>query len=53
MRYVVKLFTEGQIKNVFSTNDADKAYQKERELRQIYGVDNVWTTDAVIEILVG
>jgi hypothetical protein len=53
MRYVVKLFTEGQIKNVFATNNESEAHQKEWELRQIHGVNNVWTADAIEEILVG
>lgn len=55
MRYTVKVYDEKLdfIKNVLSTNDYYEAISMERELRKIYGDDNVWIADTITEILVG
>ena len=55
MRYTVKVYDEklDYIKNVLSTNDHYEAISMERELRKIYGDDNVWIADTITEILVG
>lgn len=55
MRYTVRVYDEklDYIKNVLSTNDHYEAISMERELRKIYGNDNVWIADSITEILVG
>lgn len=55
MRYTVRVYDKklDYIKNVLSTDDHYKAISMERELRKIYGSDNVWIADAIMEILVG
>ena len=55
MRYTVRVYDEklDYIKNVLCTNDHYEAISMERELRKIYGIDNVWIADAITEILVG
>ena len=51
MRYIVKVVKNGEIKDIYSTNDRFNAMVVERNVRQIY--DNVWICDCVMEILVG
>lgn len=53
MRYLVRYWDGKNIINDLATNDCDAAYEREKELRAIYGRENVWTADAVVEIMVG
>ena len=55
MRYTVRVYDQklDYTKNVLSTNDHYEAISMERELSKIYGVDNVWIADTIMEILVG
>ena len=55
MRYTVKLYDENLdfIKNVMWTNNHYEAISKERELRKIHGIENVWIADSIMEIIVG
>lgn len=53
MRYIVRVYDRESIKNVLWTNDHYEAISMERELRKIYGNDNVWIVDTITEILVG
>ena len=52
-RYTVKLHKNGEIIDFLNTDDEVLAHQTEFKLRKIFGDDNVWIADAVIEILVG
>ena len=51
MRYIVKVVKNGEIKNIYSTNDYASAFAVEKKTKQIY--ENVWICDCVMEILVG
>jgi len=51
MRYIVKAVKNGEIKNIYSTNDHSSAIAVERTAKQIY--ENVWICDCVMEMLVG
>jgi len=51
MRYIVKVVKNGEIKNIYSTNDYSSAFAVEKKAKQIY--ENVWICDCVMEILVG
>lgn len=53
MRYTVRLVQGKTILNVYHSNDLLKVIQKERELRRIHGMDNVWICDNFEEILAG
>jgi hypothetical protein len=53
MRYTVRYYNGKDIINDSHTNCHDTAYNRERELREIYGRENVWIADAIMEILVG
>lgn len=53
MRYTVRLAIEKNITNVYLTNDISDAIQKEIELKEIHGKENVWIADSILEILVG
>ena len=53
MKYVVKFYDSKNIVNNLWSNDFDKILKRERELVAIYGKDNVWFADAVVEIMVG
>jgi hypothetical protein len=51
MRYTVRYWDGKNIINDLCTNDHDKVIERERELKKIY--EEVWTADAIIEMLVG
>lgn len=51
MRYIVRAVKNGEIKNIYSTNDHSSAIAVESTAKQIY--DNVWIADAIVEIMVG
>lgn len=53
MRYLVRFFNGNEIINDLSTDDISKAHQREFELRNQYGRENVWIADIVLEILCG
>ena len=51
MRYIVKVVKNGEIKDIYSTNDYSSAMAVEYTAKQIY--NNVWICDCLVEILVG
>lgn len=51
MRYIVRVVKDGEIKNIYSTNDHFDAIAVERTAKEIY--DDVWICDCVMEMLVG
>lgn len=51
MRYIVRAVKNGEIKNIYFTNDHSSAIAVERTAKQIY--ENVWICDCVMEMLVG
>ena len=51
MRYIVKVVKNGEIEDIYSTNDYSSAMVIERTAKQIY--DQVWICDCLMEILVG
>ena len=51
MRYIVRAVKNGEIENIYSTNDYSSARAVERNAKQIY--DDVWICDCVIELMVG
>ena len=51
MRYIVKVVKNGEIENIYSTNDYSSAHAVERTAKQIY--EDVWICDCVMEMLVG
>lgn len=54
MRYTVKLHIgSGNIENVISTDCLAEAIKLEHDLQQIWGRDNVWIADSLMELLVG
>ena len=53
MRYVVKVAKENNIINIYNSEDYSSALNVMMFARKIYGDDNVWIADAVIEVLVG
>jgi hypothetical protein len=53
MRYVVKFWDGKNIIDDMRSNDFDKILKRERELGAIYGKDNVWFADVIVEIMVG
>lgn len=53
MRYLVKYYNGVEIINDLRTNSLDEALTRERELRLVYGRENAWFADSVMEILVG
>lgn len=54
MRYTVKLHIgSGNIEDVISTDCLAEAMKLEHDMRKIYGQDNVWIADSLMEMLVG
>lgn len=53
MRYIVRLFRSNEVENIYYTNDCDEAHAMELEMRKLYGKDNVWVCDCLLEMLVG
>ena len=51
MRYIVRVVKDGEIKNIYSTNNHFDAIAVERTAKEIY--DDVWICDCVMEMLVG
>ena len=51
MRYIVRAVKNGEIKNIYSTDDYSSAIAIESTSKQIY--DEVWICDCLMEILVG
>lgn len=51
MRYIVKAVRNGEIRNIYSTNDHSSAIVVEKNSKPYF--DNVWICDCVMEILVG
>ena len=51
MRYIVRAVKNGEIRNIYSTNDHSNAIAVESTAKQIY--DEVWICDCLMEILVG
>jgi len=53
MLYTVKIVDEGVITNDFHTDSYVEACQHESYAANVYGKDNVWICDNLMEIFVG
>lgn len=53
MRYTVRVAKKDGIKNIYQSDDYSSALAIEKTAREIYGQDNVWIADSILEILVG
>ena len=53
MRYLVKYYNGIQIINDLVTNNLSQAIERERQLRDQWGKDCVWTADRITELMVG
>ena len=53
MRYLVRYVKDNEIINDLFTDNEGEAFEREYQLRQKYGRENVWTVDAIMEILAG
>jgi len=51
MRYIVKVVKNGEIEDIYFTNDHSSAMAIKNTAKQIY--DQVWICDCLIEIMVG
>jgi len=51
MRYIVRVVKNGQIKNIYSTNDYSSAMAVEGTAKKIY--DDAWICDVLNEIMCG
>jgi len=51
MRYIVRVVKNGQIKNIYSTNDYSSAMAVECTSKKIY--DDAWICDVLNEIMCG
>ncbi len=52
MRYIVKIAKNGEIKNIYHSNDLSDALVVEKTAKQLY-YDAVWICDCLMERLVG
>lgn len=52
-RYILKYYDGTNIIKDYPTDDHRKALAKKMKLAEIYGHENVWIVDNLIEILVG
>jgi hypothetical protein len=53
MNYIVRYYNGIDIINDISTNSYHTALIRETELRGIWGGDNVWIVDMIMELMVG
>jgi len=51
MRYLVRYWDGKNIINDLCSDDYDKIFERQQELKKIY--EDVWYADAIIEMLVG
>jgi len=52
MRYIVRAAKNGEIRNIYHTNDYSSAFEVEKTAK-LLNYDSVWICDCLMEILVG
>jgi hypothetical protein len=52
MRYIVKIAKNGEIRNIYHSDDYSSALAVEKTAKQLY-YDDVWICDCLMEKLVG